>query len=69
MSQLLEYVYAGIYEDSGLCHSCITTTYIIDHPAWVQVPALSEDYYGKYYHDGHWYADADFTVACPELDW
>lgn len=45
----LQYKYVGYYVDSGLCHSCITTSYVINAEGWVEVPELSNDYVGKYY--------------------
>lgn len=69
MSVNLQYNYAGIDVDTGLCHSCGTFSYEINHPAWILVPIASNDYVDKYYKDGHWYADREFTIACPELDW
>lgn len=58
----LEYVYAGIDLDTGLCHSVLTTSYVIDNPAWILVPALTNDYRDKYYNvnDGKWYLDQNF---------
>lgn len=69
MSQLLEYTYAKIDLATGRCKSCMTGTYEINNPAYILVPYADGDYVGKYYHDGHWYADAAFTVPAPELDW
>lgn len=65
----LRYNYAKIRTDSGLCVACATFSYEINNAAYVLVPSDSGDYVGKYYHEGHWYADAEFTVPCPELDW
>lgn len=67
----LPYNYAKIRVSSGLCVTCATYSYEIINEAYISVPRSSNDYIGKYYNqaDGHWYADATFTVACPELDW
>lgn len=62
MERRLQYNYAGIELDTGRCHSCMTTSYEIDDPAWIAVPKYSEQYVGKYYHDGNWYSDAEFTT-------
>ena len=65
----LEFNYAHINTGTGLCDGCMTFSYSFSHSEWISVPDASDDYMGKYYHDGHWYADSAFTVACPELDW
>ncbi len=62
MERRLQYNYAGIELSTGRCHSCMTTSYEIDDPAWIAVPKYSEQYVGKYYHDGNWYSDAEFTT-------
>lgn len=62
----LEYVYAGIDLDTGLCHSVLTTSYVIDNPAWILVPTLTYDYRDKYYDatSEKWYLDQNF-----EFEW
>ena len=58
----LQYNYAGIDLDTGRCHSCITCSYEINDPAWIAVPRRYDSYVCKYYHDGNWYSDAEFTT-------
>lgn len=58
----LQYNYAGILVDTGECVTCATYSYEINHPAYIAVPRASDDYIGKYYHDGNWYEDAEFTI-------
>lgn len=58
----LQYNYATINVNTGLCTGCSTYSYEINNPAFVQVPKLSSAYIGKYYHDGNWYEDAEFTI-------
>lgn len=58
----LQYNYAGIDLETGECMSCGTYSYEIDDPAFIPVPKAYNDYIGKYYHDGSWYADAEFTI-------
>ena len=71
MATNLQYVYARIDVSSGLCIGLMTTSYQIPLEGYIEVPYQTSEYEGKYYNqaDGHWYADAEFTVACPELDW
>lgn len=71
MSINLQYVYAQIDVSSGLCENVFTSSYQIPMAGYVEVPYQTTEYEGKYYNqaDGHWYADADFTIPCPELDW
>lgn len=58
----LQYNYAGIILETGECVSCMTYSYEINDPAFIPVPKAYNDYIGKYYHDGSWYADAEFTI-------
>ena len=58
----LQYNYAQIRLETGLCVSCITTSYEINHPEWIAVPTALSAYIGKYYKDGSWYEDAEFTI-------
>lgn len=69
--QLLEYNYAQIELDTGKCIAVFTSSYQIPDVVLdcIEIPVYDIVYRGKYYHDGHWFADADFTVPCPELDW
>ena len=70
MSQQLQYNYAKINPATGKCIDVFTCSYEIPIPdEYILVSEFTADYRDKYYHDGHWYADADFTVPCPELDW
>lgn len=58
----LQYNYAGIDLETGECMSCGTYSYEINDPAFIPVPSASSQYVGKYYHDGAWYEDAEFTI-------
>ena len=69
MSMTLQYNYVGIDLDTGFCHSCLTTSYIIDNPAWIEVPVATDDYTEKYYNlngDKRFYWDAEFTQLWEE---
>lgn len=59
----LQYNYASIIVESGLCDGCMTASYEINDPAWILIPDATDDYIGKYYNaaDGLWYLDAAFT--------
>jgi hypothetical protein len=67
MSVNLQYTYAQINTSTGLCLACATTSYQINHPAYVLVPTL-DDYVGKYYNseDQNWYLDQMFTQPWEE---
>lgn len=58
----LQYYYVGYDVNTGLIHSCVTTTYVINMDGWVEIPT-DGDYVGKYYNkiDGKFYYDAEFT--------
>lgn len=62
MERRLQYNYAKINLDTGLCTGCATTSYEINNPAFIPVPRYLDEYVGKYYHDGNWYEDAAFTI-------
>lgn len=61
MSMQLEYNYCHIILSTGECDACMTFSYEINHPEWVQVPSM-EDYIGKYYdfESQKWYYEAEF---------
>lgn len=63
MSLNLQYNYAGINMETGLCDTCMTFSYEINHPAWIAIPTADSAYVGKYYNaaDGLWYLDGGFT--------
>lgn len=64
----LQYTYAKVRLDSGLCVGCMTYSYEINNAAYIRVPTL-DDYIGKYYNingDQMWYLDAEFTQLWEE---
>lgn len=70
MSINLQFDYAQVLE-SGECVGCFTSSYEINHPLYILVPNMTSDYVGSWYNraDGHWYADSQFSIPLPELDW
>lgn len=58
----LQYYYIGYDVNTGLIHSCITTTFTIDMEGWTEIPT-DGDYVGKYYNqaDGNVYYNPEFT--------
>lgn len=70
MAMNLQYTYAVIELNTGLCRGCMTMSYEVNHPSYILVPTL-DDYQGKYYNlngDQMWYWDEDFTrlwEECP----
>ena len=69
-SRRLQYIYAQIDPLTSQCFDVFTCTYEIPIPEeYILIPEFTSAYHGKYYKDGHWYADAGFTQPLPELDW
>lgn len=64
----LQYSYATIDLETGECYGCMTYSYEINHEAYIQVPYASRNYVGKYYKDGIWYEDAEFTILATDLN-
>lgn len=62
MSVQLQYNYAHIDPETGLCETCLTFSYEVNHPEWVAVGPNLDDYIGKYYLNGSWYEDAEGTI-------
>ena len=71
MSINLQYNYAKVNLETGLCTGCMTMSYVINNPAFIEVPYSTNDYIDKYYNingDQMWYWDAEFTQfweECP----
>lgn len=68
MSMALEFFYAIIDVSTGRCGGVITSSYEVNHPSYVLISSLSDDYYGKYYKEGFWYEDSEFTVLADDLN-
>lgn len=69
MSVNLQYNYASIDLNTYKCIGCLTMSYQIDNPAWIEVPVATNDYVDKYYNlngDQMWYWDAEFTQLWEE---
>lgn len=62
MERRLQYSYVHIDPKTGECVASLTTSYIIDDPEWIQVSWAYPEYVGKYYKNGNWYEDAEFTI-------
>lgn len=65
----LQYNYAIINTTTGRCGGCVTSSYLVDLPSYVEVPYATNDYIGKYYNingDHLWYLDAEFTTIWEE---
>jgi hypothetical protein len=68
MAMNLQYTYAVIDLDTGLCRACATRSFEVINDAYILVPTL-DDYRGKYYNingDQMWYWDAEFTQLWEE---
>lgn len=68
MAMNLQYTYAVIQLDTGLCIACSTRSFEVIHDSYILVPTL-DDYVGKYYNrlgDQMWYLDAEFTQPWEE---
>lgn len=69
MSINLQYNYAKIELDTGLCIRSFTSSYAISLPEYIEIPVYSDDYVGKYYNftDGLFYYEPEYiTVFDPE---
>lgn len=60
----LQYNYAKIRLESGLCVGCMTFSYEIIDEEYIPVPRASNEYVGKYYNqlNGKWYYEAEFIT-------
>ena len=58
----LQYSYAQVLE-TGECVGCITSSTVVDHPLYIEVPNAESYYVGKWYNreTGLWYYDSQFT--------
>ena len=70
MSMNLQYNYAQVDPDTGLCVMCGTFSYEVPLSNYIPIPYATNDYMDKYYNfeDGLWYWDAEFTdlwEECP----
>ena len=68
MSINLQYNYANVEPDTGLCVSCMTYSYQVPLSNYIEIPYTTNDYCGKYYNfdNGLWYWDAEFTQLWEE---
>ena len=68
MSQLLQYNYVSINLETGEVTGCVTVTYEVNHPMWIEVPVATDDYMGKFYNSENqmFYWDAEFTQLWEE---
>jgi hypothetical protein len=63
MAELLEYNYATIDPDTGMCIQVETTSADCSgDPTLVEIPVYDEEYICKYYINGAWYEDAAGTI-------
>lgn len=70
MSMNLQYNYAHIDPTTNMCTACMTFSYPINHPEWIEVPVSSNDYINKYYNSTTdlWYEDASMTIEATEIN-
>ena len=68
MSINLQYNYANVDPETGLCGSCMTYSNQVPLSNYIEVPYATDDYIGKYYNfdNGLWYWDAEFTQLWEE---
>lgn len=63
MSLNLQYIYAVIDLETGMCIGVETTTINRENdPEYVAIPTLTEEYLFKYYINGAWYEDEAGTI-------
>lgn len=69
MSQNLQYNYAQIDVSTGRCIDVFTCSYEIPFPdEYILIPDFNIAYRDKYYKDGLWYEDGEFTVLAEGLN-
>lgn len=69
MSQNLQYNYAILDLSTYQCAGCVTSSYVVNHISYIEVPYATDDYCEKYYNmngDQMWYWDAEFTQLWEE---
>lgn len=68
MSMNLQYNYAQVDPETGLCGSCGTYSYEVPLYYYIPVPDATDDYIDKYYNFDNemWYWDAEFTQLWEE---
>jgi hypothetical protein len=67
--QHLEFHYAQIDPLTGRCTAVFTSSYQIPLPdEYILIPELINDYEDKYYKDGLWYEDSEFTILAEGLN-
>ena len=63
----LYYNYA-VLDENGCCHSVITSSYEIPLDNYILISSLNYAYKDKYYKDGIWYEDSEFTILADGLN-
>lgn len=58
----LAYNYAEIDLETGECIGVLTSTRLHTREEYIRIERYNEEYFGKYYRDGAWYEDAEFTI-------
>lgn len=70
MSVNLQYNYAQVDPDNGLCVSCMTYSYQVPLNYYIPVPDARDEYVGKYYSfdTDLWYENAEMTIEATEVN-
>lgn len=63
----LPYNYA-ILDENNCCVGCRTYSYNIPLENYIPISSLNYDYLGKYYKEGLWYTDSEFTILADGLN-
>ena len=65
----LAYNYA-IIDQTGYCHSVVTSSYQVPLDTYISIPSLDNVYKEKYYNRATdlWYMDSGFTIEATEAN-
>lgn len=60
----LQYNYAQLNVETGECVGVLTSSYVINHEAYVQIPEANNEYRGKFYNRENelWYYEPEFIT-------
>ena len=58
----LAYNYVEIDLETGECISVFTSSRERTGEEYIRIERYNEEYFGKFYRDGAWYEDAEFTI-------
>lgn len=63
----LQFFYA-VLDENNCCCGVITSSYEVPLDNYILIDSLNYDYRDKYYKEGLWYEDSEFTVLAEGLN-